>query len=245
MMNIILCEDDPLYRKSLCTKINAWMRTSKVVDVDVQVFRSSEDLLEEWNAGMRAHLLLLDIEIPNELNGMELAKIIRKTDLDVPIVFITNYDDYVYQGYVIRALRYIKKPVIESDLFPCLDIAYHHYSLLHQERSVLSVPGKEVVLRYAEILYIEAHSPNICIFTLNLESPICIRYRLSQICDLLPDTLFAPCHRSYIVNLSQIRILKRNQLLLSNNIWLPVSDRFVSTLYERFNSFHQEVNNRI
>ena len=53
---------------------------------------------------------------------LQLAKLIRQTDEDVPIVFVTNYAEYVYQGYTVNALRYLKKPVLESDISPCLDI---------------------------------------------------------------------------------------------------------------------------
>lgn len=244
-MRIVICEDDALYRRSLYSKIELWMKETNNYDIDILMFHSSEELLERWNNGLSAHLLLLDIEIPNELNGMLLAQIIRQTDPEIPIVFITNYDDYVYQGYVIRALRYIKKPIVEADLYPCLEIAYHHYTLLHQDCSVLSVPGKRIVLRYAEIIYIEAQSPNTIIYTTNLDSPIRIRYQFSKIIELLPQTLFTPCHRSYIVNLSKIRILKKNQIVLSNNLVLPVSEKYVNMVFESFNYFHQERSNML
>lgn len=239
MMQVVICEDDALYRQSLQESMAKWGRDTGHMDIEVHAFHSSEDLLESWSAGMNIHILFLDIQIPNEMSGMEVARIIRKADADVPIVFVTNYDEYVYQGYTFSALRYLKKPVDEHEVSACLEIAYRHYSLLHQERAVLSVPGERISLRYAEILYIEAHSPNLAIVTINLNQPISIRYRLSSILELLPESLFTPCHRSYIVNISHIRILRKTNLLLSDNTELPVSEKHVKLLFDRFNQYHQ------
>lgn len=239
MMHALICEDDRLYRKSIQEKIENWTSSFGHQDIEIHSFHSSEDLLEAWKSGLPAHIFILDIEIPNELSGMNLAKIIRSSDMNVPIVFVTNYEQYVYEGYTFSALRYLKKPIIESDLYPCLDIAYQHYQLLHQECSILSIPGEKIVLRYSEILYIEAHSPNIAISTLIFERPITIRYRLSKIITLLPSPLFCPFHRSYVVNISQIRILKRTQLILSNGLSLPVSEKYEDELFEKFNQYHQ------
>lgn len=240
VMQIIVCEDDALYQRSIHDKIDSWVHATDNTDVEVHVFHSSEDLLELLERGFRAHVFFLDIEIRNEMNGLELAKFIRCYDPEVIIVFITNYEEYVYQGYTLNALRYLKKPIIDSDLFPCLDIAYQRYQSLYQEQSVLSLPNEKIVLRYSEIIYIEAHSPNLYISTVNLKQPIIVRYRLSGILNLLPHTLFSPCHRSYIVNISQIRVLRKTSVLLSNNTSLPVSEKFVNELFEKFNQYHQK-----
>ena len=164
---------------------------------------------------------------------------IRQTDEDVPIVFVTNYAEYVYQGYAVNALRYLKKPVLESDIFPCLDIAYKHYTLCHQESSIISIPNEQIVLRYAEILYLEARSPNLLIKRIGSSSDISFRYRISKVYSLLPPELFAFCHRSYIVNLSKIRVLKRTQLVLCSNEVLPISEKYVDELFHKFNAYHQ------
>jgi len=240
MMHVAICEDDKIYRNSIEDKIQKWSDKSGHHDVKVYCFSSSEDLFESWFKGFEIHIFFLDIEIPNEMNGLMLAQKIRSFNADVPIVFVTNYGEYVYQGYTFSALRYLKKPIVEKDIFPCLDIAYRRYLLLHQECSVLSIPGEHLVLRYAEILYIEAHSPNIEIFVLDSKNPFKIRYRLANILKVLPAEVFCPCHRSYIVNISQIRILKRTQLYLSSGEWLPVSEKYEDLLFERFTQYHQK-----
>lgn len=240
MMKICICEDDALTGQSIGQSIEKWIKTTNNFDVEIRTFHSSEDLLERWSKNLQVHMFILDIEFPNEMSGMELARRIRLADPDVPIVFVSNYEEYVYQGYTFSALRYLRKPVLEADLFSCLDIAYRRYSLLYEESAMISIPGAKIALRHSEILYIEAHSPELSIVTVHFREPLVIRYRLAKILELLPSALFSPCHRSYIVNISHIRILKKTQLVLSNGAILPISEKYEDSVFDKFNHFHQE-----
>ena len=56
----------------------------------------------------------------------------------------------------------------------------------------------------------------------------------------LPQELFIPCHRSYIVNLMHVRCLKRTELFLSDGKRLPVSRPYGNTLNAAFDSYYQE-----
>lgn len=241
MMRVIICEDDSQYAKTIAGHVHAWMGARNHADVETLYFHSSEDLLEAWQNGLHAHMFLLDIQIPNEYSGLHVAQEIRKSNFDVPIVFITHFDDYVYDGYEVDALRYLKKPVDPKALCGCLDVAYRHYAELHRETSVLSLRHYELALRYSELLYIEAKSPDLFVYMLGFKEPHIIqRFRLFQIKNMLPDTLFVHCHRSYIVNIAQIRIVSKNSLTLCNGVDLPVSETHAESLRAHFYRYHEE-----
>ena len=44
-----------------------------------------------------------------------------ETDSEVPILFLTNHKEYVFEGYEVQAFRYLLKPVTEDTLFPLLE----------------------------------------------------------------------------------------------------------------------------
>ncbi|WP_239618593.1 response regulator [Cohnella mopanensis] len=58
-------------------------------------------------------VLFLDIEMP-EMNGVELAEIVRNDNSDVQIVFVTAYDQYAVAAFEQAAIDYILKP-LEAD----------------------------------------------------------------------------------------------------------------------------------
>ena len=44
-----------------------------------------------------------------DLNGLQTAEFIRQLDKNVILIFMTGYDKFVYQGYEVKAFRYILK----------------------------------------------------------------------------------------------------------------------------------------
>ena len=45
------------------------------------------------------------------MDGVALAKAVRKAGGTMPIVFVTGYSDFIAEGYDVEALNYLMKPV--------------------------------------------------------------------------------------------------------------------------------------
>lgn len=237
-MKIIICDDDPIYLAKLQEQTYIWKNERKRNEVQISAFRSSEDLLEQIETGLHADVFLLDILFESEINGLLLASEIRKKDVKVMIVFITNSEAYAQKGYAVQAFRYLSKPICFADLALCLDVAYRQYTLAHNEFLILAECGKRIVLRYDQITYIEAHSPyiEIHIFPDNIEK---IRGTLAVLKNKLPEELFVQCHRSYIVNVLNIQSIRRNEIYLNEKTVIPVSRACFQQLCLTFDRYYQ------
>lgn len=173
------------------------------------------------------------------MNGIELAHKIRQLGLDTVIVFCTNFPQYVYEGYTVNALRFLPKPVSESDISYCCDYVYNRLSIENKNTLAIISAGKRYVLHYHEILYVEARSHCIYISTTITSAPLKINANLSDIVSSLPQELFIPCHRSYIVNVAHIRLVTRTECLLSGNISIPISRTYTLSVNQAFDRYHQ------
>lgn len=189
---------------------------------------------------MKIDILFLDILFENEMDGMEVARHIRETDEFIPIVFVTNSEAFVKEGYSVHAFRYLSKPICYDDVALCLDVAYKQYTLAHNEYLIIADSGRRLAIRHDEILYLEAQSPYTLIYMQNISKPHKIRYRFQDLLLKLPCELFSPCHRSYIVNMIHVRCIKRTELILSNGHVLPVSRPYAKALDAAFDSYYQE-----
>ena len=76
----------------------------------------------------RLDLILMDIMLPGELDGIETAKIIR-AELDIPIVFLTAYSDDGTLEHAKEAepFGFILKPFKEKELYTTVDIALYKH----------------------------------------------------------------------------------------------------------------------
>ena len=240
-MKVVICEDEQMYRKSICEKVKKWIDLTEHYDVEVLSFSSSEDFLEQWSKSLQVDLLFLDIQFGSEMNGLECARQIRMSDDSIPIVFITNYESYWREGYVLNALRYLCKPISYSDIAPCLDIAYRQTSIKSHGVFSIHENGCRIALRYSDILYFEARSPHIIVYTAKELSPLRIRFRFNDLIAKLPKSIFLQIHRSYIVNIVHVRCIVKQQLLMSNNNILPISKPYTVGVNQAFDTYYQGV----
>lgn len=74
----------------------------------------------EENAENKIDIAFLDIETP-VINGIQLAKKLKKVNPLVNIIFVTAYDTYALDAYKLHASGYITKPVNESKIKEELD----------------------------------------------------------------------------------------------------------------------------
>ena len=240
MIHIVICDDEQTARASLQEAVVRWMSASKHWDVSLRVCASAERVLELFESGFPIDLLLLDIQMPGATDGMTLARQIREKDPNMGIVFVTNYDDYVFDGYKVAALRYLRKPVQDEALFECLNTAYHQHMLLSQESLILNHQKQQLILRYSDIFYLESRLHHV--HTAQAAGPISVRSRLDDYLTRLPSALFVRCHRSYMVNIARICRLSSTSAVLSNGQTVPISKTHLAAVrsaLERY-YFHGE-----
>ena len=113
---IAICDDSDADREYVLNMVNRWAAGAGQV-VHTDTFTSAENFLFHYAEESDYDILLLDIEM-GDMDGVTMAKQLRKNNDIVQIVFITGYSDYISEGYEVAALHYLRKPVKEEN--PCL-----------------------------------------------------------------------------------------------------------------------------
>ncbi len=116
------------YRMAICDDISEALDTAENMardwanlrgfELEIDRFSSAPDFFADYENG-RYDILLLDIEM-GDMNGVTLAKNIRKKSETVQIIFITGYSDYISDGYDVAALHYLMKPLKRAKIFEVL-----------------------------------------------------------------------------------------------------------------------------
>lgn len=125
--NIIIIEDEALIAEEL--KSTLQLLGHKVVGHSM-----NGDKALDLFAKVNADLILLDINIKGSLNGIDLAKIIRKK-YDIPFIFLTSFSDRTTLDLAKDTLpyAYIVKPFSENDLKVNIELALFKHNMENAE----------------------------------------------------------------------------------------------------------------
>lgn len=208
---IAVCDDEAADRTLLDALVRRWA-AGACHTVRIDAFSSAEQFLFHYAAENDYDILLLDVEM-GQMDGVALAKEIRKQNKAVQIVFITGFSDYIAEGYEVAALHYLMKPVREQKLFSVLDRAAEKAA--KNERMLHLLTGGEMVrvpvhkIRYAEVMgnYV----------TLHAGEEVTVKMTLSELESQL-DERFYRVGRSLLVNLTQISRVTKTEIRLLDGI---------------------------
>ena len=173
--------------------------------------------LFEYEEDKAYDILLLDVEMKN-INGIELAKRIRKDNNRAEIIFITSHFEFVGEGYEVDALHYLIKPISVEKLTQVLTKAAEKLSV-EPPSVVISCEGETVKLYESDILYVESFLHYIVIHTKDNEYKI--KENISVFENKVSD-VFYRIHRSYLVSLKYITRISRTSVNIGNTE-LPLS----------------------
>ncbi len=112
-INVSLCDDNDSERTYIKSLVDGWAESTGR-DIVLSEYPCAEAFL--FSDCGSAQILLLDIEMPG-MNGVELAKKLRKENRLLQIIFITGYSEYISEGYDVAALHYLLKPVSADKLY--------------------------------------------------------------------------------------------------------------------------------
>ncbi|WP_071130571.1 LytR/AlgR family response regulator transcription factor [Enterococcus timonensis] len=213
-MQLALVEDDPIYQQQFQTLL-------KELPVDftleLTIFNSGEQLLVALEQTIFT-AIFLDIKLGAGLSGMDTAKKIRQTDPHLPLVFLSNYDDYVFDGYDVGATGYVMKPISAEKLTALL--LKIQKSTKKPTLAIQTLTQGLVNLPLFEIMYLEITGHTLHIVTQRGE--FSTNSKLSTFDDKLSDN-FLQVHRSFKVNLAHVVRFLDNDLVMQNGDKIPVA----------------------
>jgi DNA-binding LytR/AlgR family response regulator len=166
-------------------------------------------------------LLLLDIRMDRELEGIEIAQKINEHNT-IPFIFITAHSDaqIIQQALNTNPAGYITKPFKTMDVYAAISLAIKNNPLQLEKTLIFKEGYDSVKLPINDIFFAKSDGNYIDLFT--RKKKYTIRYSLDWLLDNLPEKEFKKSHRSYVVNLRKIDKISSKSIII-NNTEIPVS----------------------
>ncbi len=218
MINICIVEDEQesalLLRDFICK-----YGLANHKQIGVTHLSDGLDVVEEYRG--QYDIILLDIQMKH-MDGMTAAQKIREVDPDVILIFITSTVQYAVQGYTVDALGYLLKPFPYPAFAQLLDKAAARVEAKQDKIYIHAAVGdKRVKVDCDTVSYIESQRNNVIIHC--AEGDYTTAGPLKKFEEMLASHGFGKCHNAYLVNLSHVEAVLKEEIELSTGEHLPIS----------------------
>lgn len=233
MLKLALCDDD----SALLEILEKYFDKLDDSSLDYDIYFSADELYKHIkNQKIRYDVYLLDIEMKG-MNGLELARCLREQDSNSLIVFLTSYSKYVFGVFEVITFDFLLKP-IEYSKFVKLIQKIKRYLQITKRTFVFSYRKNSFSIPCEEIYYIEKSGRRAYLYTKNKE--YIFNMTLDEIWKQLDPTVFVSIYPSCIVNLSYVREIVRNELILKTGNKLYVSKKYCQEIKKKHLRFIKE-----
>lgn len=185
---------------------------------------SNENPIEalEYIQNNEADLVFLDIQMP-ELTGINFMKILGDK---MKYILTTAYSEYALEGYEHHIVDYLLKPISLDRFRKSAVKAQERFSLGKHEQEYFFVKssGKQHRVNFADILYIESIRDYVNIKTADEE--FIVLDTLKSMEQQLPESSFARIHKSFIVNLHQIKNVGTKKIIINPEYEIPIGENY-------------------
>lgn len=231
IIQCIIVDDEPVACEILENHL-AKINTVKVV----ASCKSAMEAFDKINSN-KIDLIFLDINMP-EISGLSFAKSITK---DIKVIFTTAYREYAIDGFDLRAVDYLLKPISFDRLLQSISKYIDENSIITksaqreitQEKSdsiFVRSDRKMIKIKFSEIKYIESLSDYIKIHL--TEKTVTTRETISNIEGKLPQADFLRVHRSYIVSIANINSFTNETIDIGENE-IPISRTYKNDVLKK------------
>lgn len=190
------------------------------IRVKVDIFYDAKSLLK--SSSNLYQLLFLDVQL-GETNGIDVARELRKQQVEALIIYVSAYIEMAPMGYEVKAFRYILKRDIKQVLPYTIMEAIAELKKNEQmyeiktQRKIIRVPVKD-------ILYIESYKRYVVIHTLTGDYE---QYKkIGDLEEELEEFGFCRVYKSYLVNINHIVCFEANEVIMDNGVKLRCGETY-------------------
>jgi len=240
-MNILICDDLPDDALVLEKTIKETGFKGTLV-----LFNNGADALSYIKTGAKIDICFLDIIMP-EMNGIELARLLRKADYKGEIVFLSTSHEYGVETYQVEAFTYILKPPDSRNMERIIQEISARKKTTDTAGLLITTRILTRFLFFNEISHVEVIEHNVY-FRLLDGSEIAVYAALSEFLPvLMADGRFAQSHRSYVINMDAISNIQGRDIYLRCGRKTPIAKgnkEFSKLYYSRIFTLHQSISEK-
>lgn len=216
---IAVCDDEQIICSTMYNKLQN-LSKSKSVIFEIDCFTSGEELCDEIKH-TNYDLLFLDIELP-KMNGVAVGQYIRETlkNETIQIAYISSKQEYAMELFEMRPINFLVKPLSNEKIENVID-KFLQLNKIDTETFNFKAGRNYYKIPLSDILYFYSNGRKINIVTSNKEYEF--YGSLDNIYSEVKNKKFLFVHKSFLVNFKHINKYQYEQITMSDDKIIPVS----------------------
>ena len=234
VIRVAIVEDERECSARMMEHLNRYQEENGGVRFLIDVFENAVDFLSDYKSD--TDVVFMDIEMPL-MNGLDAARKLREKQPDVVLIFVTRMARYAVKGYEVDAMDFMIKPINYCNFSLKLKKAIR---IADRNRHSSVYIKTEVGLKrffVSDILYIEVIKHYTYIHA--RDGVYKQQIPLKELEEQLSEAgIFTRCNNCYLVNLSCVSRLEKNEVWIEDDclqISKPRRKEFINALTNYLN----------
>ena len=212
MLDFILCDDNFNVLKKLEKMLDS-IFVNNNLNAQIVLSTTKPEELMDYVKEHSVNVVILDIDLKSKISGLDLAKIIRKKDKSVYIIFTTAHLEYGLMAYKYKTFDYLPKPITVERLSDTITRLFEDVSGVRAK--FVRLDNNKTIIKQDGIQYIQKNGMKVIFHTDTRDYETYSSFK--KILPQLSEN-FIQCHKSYIVNTEKITdIESSNNIVYFNN----------------------------
>lgn len=229
MIRIGICDDEAFQVQAIKLACEEFFKSTALI-YEYKIFSSGEELLSY--DGEEIHLLFLDIELGG-LDGITVMKKVESYNNIWRIVFISSHEEAVWDSFGIKTLGFERKPITAKGVSKYINIVLKEYE--NNQIIIFDKLDATTYVKAAALLYLEAEGNYVRVHT-NSNSFL-VSGNLKKWENELKDTNLIRIHKSFLVNLENVKKVDKEVVLYGCNFMIPIGRKYKKNIIDMYNSF--------
>lgn len=236
-MRIAICDDNTATLDILVSSINSIFRSHGVLTETVP-FSDVRALAASMETSI-FDLLFLDIDMP-QMDGITFSKSLRAKGNPIPIIFVSNREDKVFDSLDSHPFGFIRKSNFLTDITKVIQQFLDLQTKEAPKQIIITTRGQSIAIPLDNVIRIEGSRKNQLVYVKDQPEPYVMASTMNKLEEELDDYGFITCYKGVMVNYRFISVIRDDDILLTNGKTIPMSRRKANETKERFLNLMKE-----
>lgn len=235
-MNVVLLDDNKSFLDEFSKEVDKALEDLQIAHC-VRCCNTVSEVTALLNEDDKFDLLITDIDLDEEADGISLAQSINKSYPDIKIIYMTAFNDYSHDISDSNFIYYLVKPIRPEKLRNALIKTNDALSKERRESVLIKSRDSVRAVSVCAIAYVESVGHQ-TVYHLCDGAELAVRKRLDVVeRGLLSFQSFFRVHKSFLVNMAYIGKIAGADVVLNDGTTIPISRGNIKAVKSAFSAY--------